>query len=92
MDMIERVARAIAFSAGSAMVGPGESQATREFGWKGDGTHFQQYVNAHWRECIHAASSALEATAVAISERWGEGHPGATAIRANLSDGQGASE
>lgn len=59
--MIERVARAIAFSSGSAIVGPGQSRATREFGWSGDGGHFQKYVDAHWRNYVHAAEFAISA-------------------------------
>ena len=59
--MVEKVARAIAYSAGARIVGPGQSAATREFGWKGDGAHFGLYVEAHWRECVHAAKFAMGA-------------------------------
>ena len=84
MTMIERVARAIAFSAGAAIVGPGESRATRELGWDADGGHFQKYVERHWKEYEHAATFALEATAASITDRWGSVHPGVLAIRAEL--------
>lgn len=60
-EMKERVARAIAVSVGSRMAGPGQSVATREFGWKGDGGHLDQYVEAHWKEHVHAAEFAIEA-------------------------------
>lgn len=43
------------------MVGPGQSAATREFGWQGDGAHFDAYVEAHWREFINDATFAIEA-------------------------------
>ena len=59
--MVERIARAIAFMEGSRMSGPGESRATREFGWKGDGVHFEQYAEAHWREYTGAAQAVLSA-------------------------------
>lgn len=58
---IEKVARAIAFSVGAAMVGPGQSRATREIGWRGDGGHFPLYVDRHWQEHIHAAEGAIAA-------------------------------
>jgi len=61
VEMMEKVARALAYSAGAAIVGPGQSRATREFGWKGDGAHFQEYVDAHWKEHVHAAGFALSA-------------------------------
>lgn len=60
-EMIERVARALATSAGGRITGPGQSVATREFGWKGDGEHLDQYVEAHWKEYMHAAEFAIEA-------------------------------
>lgn len=59
--MIEKVARAIAFSFGAAIVGPGQSRATLEFGWSGDGGHFDKYVEAHWKNYVHAATFAIEA-------------------------------
>lgn len=65
---IEKVARAIAFSFGSAIVAPGQSRASREIGWKGDGEHFQLYVERlqlyverHWQEHVHAAEFAIAA-------------------------------
>ena len=61
MTLVEKVARALAFSAGSSIVGTGQSAATREFGWKGDGAHFQLYVEAHWKACIHPAEFAISA-------------------------------
>jgi hypothetical protein len=61
MTMLEKVARALAMSVGGAIVGPGQSRATREFGWKIDGVHFKQYVEAHWKEYIHAAGFAVSA-------------------------------
>lgn len=84
--MVEKVARALAFSAGAAIVGPGQSRATREFGWKGDGEHFQQYVERHWQENINAAELALGAAAAYIADRWGSEHPGAIAIHHALGD------
>lgn len=60
-ERIEKVARALASSAGARMVGPGESVATRQFGWKGDGKHLDQYIEAHWKEHKHAATFAIEA-------------------------------
>jgi hypothetical protein len=59
--LIEKVARAIAFSFGSAIVAPGQSRASREIGWKGDGEHFQLYVERHWQEHVHAAEFAIAA-------------------------------
>lgn len=61
MKMLEKVARALAMSAGGAIVGPGQSRATREFGWKGDGAHLEEYVEAHWKEHEHAAGFAISA-------------------------------
>lgn len=58
--LLERVARAIALSRGGAMVGPGECLATREFGWKPDGSHLDKYVAAHWKEHEHAAQLAID--------------------------------
>jgi len=58
---IEKVARAIAFSFGAAIVAPGQSRASREIGWKGDGEHFQLYVERHWQEHVHAAGFAIAA-------------------------------
>lgn len=60
-EMVERVARALALSVGAAIVGPGQSRAMREFGWSGDGNHFEQYVNSHWKDYVHAATFAIEA-------------------------------
>ena len=60
-EMIERVARALAFCAGGKICGPGHSVASREFGCKGDGEHFAKYVEAHWQEHITAAQFAIEA-------------------------------
>ncbi len=59
--MLEKVARALAHSYGASIVGPGQSRATREFGWKPDGVHFEQYIEAHWREHLHAAGFAISA-------------------------------
>lgn len=59
--MMERVARAMARSAGGKMTGPGQSAATREMGWKGDGAHLDQYVEVHYREWLHAAGFAIAA-------------------------------
>lgn len=61
MTMLEKVARALAMSAGAAIVGPGQSRASREFGWKGDGVHLEQYVEAHCKEYLHAATFAISA-------------------------------
>lgn len=61
MNMIEKVARALAFSAGGKFSGPGQNVAAREFGWAGDGRHFEQYAEAHWKEHEHAARFAVEA-------------------------------
>jgi hypothetical protein len=60
-EMIERVARALALCAGGKICGPGQSVASRELGWKGDGEHFAKYVEAHWQEHITAAQFAIEA-------------------------------
>lgn len=59
--MTVRVARALAMHAGGAMVGPGQNAATREFAWKADGEHFEQYVEAHWFQHMYAATFAIEA-------------------------------
>jgi hypothetical protein len=58
---IEKIARAIAFSVGSAIVAPGQSLATREIGWEGGGGHFPLYVERHWKEHVHAAEFAIAA-------------------------------
>jgi len=63
-EMVERVARALALSAGGRMAGPGQSIATREFGWKSDGESLDRYVEAHWKEHVHAADFAIEAMVV----------------------------
>ena len=60
-EMIERVAQALALCAGGKICGPGQSVASREFGWKGDGEHFAKYVETHWQEHITAAQFAIEA-------------------------------
>lgn len=60
-SMIKRVAKALAVSAGSKMVRGGQNTATLEFGWKGDGGHLDEYVEAHWKQYIHAAQFAVEA-------------------------------
>ncbi len=59
--MVERVARALAVSAGSRITGPGRNAATDEFRWEGDGGHLDRYVSAHWKEHVHAATFAIEA-------------------------------
>lgn len=61
MRVIERMARALAFSHGSKIVSPGQSVATREVGWSGDGEYLDRYVAAHWKEHVHAAKFALDA-------------------------------
>lgn len=61
MKVIERVARALALSHGSKIVGPGQSVATREVGWKGDGEYMDRYIAAHWKEHVHAAEFAIGA-------------------------------
>lgn len=62
--MVEKVARALAFADGSRFAGPGQSKATREFGWKGDGEHFEKYADVHWKEHVVAAQMAFEAMRV----------------------------
>lgn len=59
--MVERVARALAHSAGAAMSGPGQSVATRAYGWEGDGGHLDRYVEEHWANHVHAAKFAIAA-------------------------------
>ena len=66
--MVERVARALAMSRGAAFCGPGQSIATREFGWKPDGEHLEKYVEAHWKDHVHAAGFAIVAMRVPIVE------------------------
>lgn len=61
MNMVERVARAIAMCEGGRIVGPAQCRAQREFGWRGDGWHLQQFAEAHWREYAGAASMAIAA-------------------------------
>lgn len=61
MTKIEEVARAIALAEGARMVGPGQSAASREVGWKGDGVHNDVYVERHWREYTTAAQLAIGA-------------------------------
>lgn len=60
-EMVEKVARALALSHGGAMVGRGQSIASREMGWTPDGEYMQRYVERHWKEYIHAARFAIEA-------------------------------
>lgn len=60
-EMIERVARALAFSAGGRIVGPGQNVASREIGWRGDGEHFERYAELHWKEHVHGAELAIAA-------------------------------
>lgn len=43
------------------MVGPGQCEASREFGWKGDGGHLEKYADAHWKEHLGYARAAIEA-------------------------------
>ncbi|MER9628350.1 hypothetical protein [Mesorhizobium sp. M0296] len=59
--MIEKVARALALSAGGRMVTNGQSVATREFGWDASHRYTELYVEAHWREHVHAAGFAIQA-------------------------------
>jgi hypothetical protein len=73
MTMVERVARALAFSAGAQICGPEQSVATREFGWKHDGGHLDLYNEAHWKEHVHAAGFAIEAMREPTSEMWDAG-------------------
>jgi len=47
MKMLESVARAICYNEGGRIMGPSQCKATREFGWKGDGEHYDLYVEAH---------------------------------------------
>jgi len=61
MSMLEKVARALAFSAGAAFVAPGQCAATREFGWLGDGESLDKYAERHWKEHLHAARFAIAA-------------------------------
>lgn len=63
-EMVERVARALALSAGARIAGPSRSVATKEFGWDIDGRYMREYVERHWREHVHAARSAIEAMRV----------------------------
>lgn len=60
-EMVKRVARALALCSGARMVGPGQSAATRDFGWRGDGESLDKYVEAHWIEHVHEAGFAIEA-------------------------------
>lgn len=60
-EMVRRVARALAYSAGARMAGPGQSVATRELGWKGDGESLDQYADLHWQEHEHSAVFAIAA-------------------------------
>lgn len=61
MLIIEKVARALAYCAGATMAGPGQSVATREFGWKMDGEHNRSYAERHWRSHVPAAMFAVGA-------------------------------
>ncbi len=60
-EMVERVARALARSAGAKMTGPGRHRASDEIAWRGDGAHLDEYVELHWRKHEHAATFAIEA-------------------------------
>lgn len=59
--MVEKCARAICFWEGQKMCGPGQSVATREVGWKGDGEHNEIYVERHWRDYVNHARAAIAA-------------------------------
>lgn len=59
-EMVERVARRLAFYAGAKMCGPGQHVASREFGWKPDGKHLDEYADGHWREHEHTAIAVIE--------------------------------
>jgi hypothetical protein len=61
MTLFEQVARGICASYGSRFVGPGQSIATRELGWKPDAGHLDEYVDKHWREWKNEAAFALAA-------------------------------
>lgn len=50
------------------MIGPGQSVATREIGWRGDGAHLDEYVERHWREHENAARMAIEVIDPALLE------------------------
>lgn len=61
-EKVEHVARALALSRGSEFVGPGQHVASRELGWDGDGAYLEKYVERHWKEHVHAATFAIQAT------------------------------
>lgn len=60
-SIIERVAKALAFSEGSRIISPGQSEAARTFGWKANGKHFEEYKEANWRNYIVQANFAIQA-------------------------------
>lgn len=74
MNILEKIARRFAFHQGARIVAPGQSQATREFGWRGDGEHFEKYTEAHWKEYEDAARMALEALREPSPEMLGAGY------------------
>ncbi len=61
MNMVEKVARAIAHSHGSKITGPGRHRASDEFAWDASHDYMRQYVDKHWKEHEHAARFAIEA-------------------------------
>jgi hypothetical protein len=58
-ELLEQMARAIAYSAGSRFAGPGQSVASREIGWRGDGEHLDLYAERHWQKHTLGAELAL---------------------------------
>lgn len=59
--MVERVARALAHSYGSRIVGLGMSEASRRFTWGPNGEHMEKYVEVCWPDWRHAAEFAIQA-------------------------------
>lgn len=60
-EMIERVARALAANDGCKITGPSRHKASDEFQWDVGHKYMDRYVEAHWREHVHAATFAIEA-------------------------------
>lgn len=60
MDMIEKVARALALAHGSHITGPSRHRASDEFGWDIGHQYMQKYIDKHWKDHAHAARFAIE--------------------------------
>lgn len=68
MDMVEKVARALACREGGKITGPSRHKASDEFQWDPSHDYMKLYVEKHWKEHVNAAYTAIEAMLEANDE------------------------